>query len=51
MTEISTQPKTQIRMLDAVRRLMRPLVRGLLRHGVTLSGLEEMLRSLYVEVA
>ena len=51
MTEISTQPKTQVRMLEAVRRLMRPLVRGLLRHGVTLSGLEEMLRSLYVDVA
>lgn len=51
MVEISTQPNTQVRMLDAVRRLMRPLVRGLLRHGVTLSGLEEMLRSLYVEVA
>lgn len=38
-------------MLDAVRRLMKPLVRGLLRHGVTLSGLEEMLRALYVDVA
>ena len=38
-------------MLDAVRRFMRPLVQGLLRHGVTLSGLEEMLRALYVDVA
>lgn len=38
-------------MLGAVRSLMRPLVRGLLRHGVTLSKLEEMLRALYVDEA
>lgn len=51
MTDISTQPELQIRMLGAVRSLMRPLVRGLLRHGVTLSRLEEMLRALYVDEA
>ncbi|MDF1687881.1 MAG: DUF6502 family protein [Parvibaculaceae bacterium] len=48
---MSTQPERQIRMLGAVRSLMRPLVRGLLRHGVTLSKLEEMLRALYVDEA
>jgi hypothetical protein len=37
--------------LAAVRRLMRPVVRQLLAHGVTHPAFSEMLREIYVEVA
>src|ERR1700722_10770581 len=38
-------------LLQAARRLMRPLVRLMMRSGLTFPILAEMLRSLFVEVA
>ncbi len=37
--------------LAAIRRLLRPIVRQLLAYGVTYPMLDELLRSLYVEIA
>ena len=38
-------------LMDAVARLLRPLVRLLIRHGVTSPTLMDLVRGLYVDVA
>ena len=49
MTEASAAPATPL--LPGLRRLLRPLVRLLIRRGITFPLLAELLRELYVEVA
>jgi hypothetical protein len=41
----------RIRLLAAYRKLMQPLVRILIRHGVSFAELSEVLKSVFVEVA
>ena len=45
------QPLPAVPLLKAARRLMRPLVRLMMRSGLTFPILADMLRSLFVEVA
>lgn len=48
-TPSTAQPPAAL--VHALRRVLRPLVRLLLTHGITLRYLTDMLKSLYVEVA
>jgi hypothetical protein len=41
----------RIRLLAAYRKLMQPLVRILIRHGVSFGELSEVLKNVFVEVA
>ena len=50
MTAPPSKPATEA-VLEAAARSLRPLVRLLLRHGITHPALSDMLRRLYVQVA
>jgi hypothetical protein len=50
MSEPSLPPPNAA-LLKAVRRMLRPLVRLLMRHGVTFPVLADLLRTLFVDVA
>ncbi|WP_048863205.1 DUF6502 family protein, partial [Acidisphaera rubrifaciens] len=50
MTDPAPKPAAEA-VLDAAARWLRPLVRLLLRHGVTHPALSDLLRRLYVQVA
>ena len=51
MTSRATQVKPAVAVQHALTRVMRPLVRLMLAHGITYPALSEMLKGLFVEVA
>ena len=51
MSEAGEGMSIEARLIRAARRILRPLVRILLRNGITAQSLEELVRKTYVDVA